>query len=1780
MRESNETPHSESRPDENMVDQNLQVRLQLFGPPHVEVDDQVVEISNRKAFALLAYLALEQGFHNRSSLEKLLWPDYSETRASANLRRTLWVLRQSPIAALIDEDPEKIQLQVGQSLWIDVIRFQQDLAVLGSEPSARDNIGDLEATIDLYQGDFLQDLSFPDTAEFESWVATRREKLQVQVLDALDGLTASFLDMEEHRAAQRAGWRALEIDRFRESAVRGLMLALDGDGQLTAALAQYENLRRSLEIERVSKPSPETVKLYQQIQAEAAVSVSTRPQEKRADSEQPLSMPVFLFTDIENSTPLWDRHREAMLQALLQHNAILKEYIEKHGGRIEENRGDGVRAVFESGRPLEAALGIQLAFGQADWGELDELRIRIGLYGVSADWEGYDYFREGDAVFGPALNYAARVMDAAWGGQTLVSKSVDDALQLPDNASWQDFGLHDLKGCEEPVHILGLQHPDLPHKQFPPLRTLTTASTTDLEAEGPRSSPYRGLFAFQEQDAPFFFGREAFTELLVESAHRQPMVAVVGPSGSGKSSVVHAGLLPQLRKQREWLITQFRPGSRPFHALAAALIENLEPDKSKTELLVETNKLANSLLQRDLTLMDVIQKILGGQLPGTRVQLVGDQFEELYTLVPDAQLRNIFMDVLTDAVFDQQYRPKPIFSLTITLRADFLGQALAHRPFADALQESDVKLGPMTRSELNRAIENPAEKAHAEFEAGLVPRILDDVGDEPGNLPLLEFALAMLWEHKDGEVLTHEAYDAIDRVEGALAKHADSVFEELGAEDKATTRRIFVQVVRPGEGTEDTRRLAMRSELGDSSWSLVQRLADARLLVTGRDPSGAETVEVVHEALIHGWDRLRGWIEADREFRVWQERTRALVRQWESSERDAGALLRGLPLAASERWFDERKGDLSEVEIEFIGASIAGREGREEAERAQQERERALERAALRRLRVIAGVLGAAAIIGTALTVGIFNQSRIAQRRAAEIQSLSLVRAAEQAFENHDPELALALAMEANKGDQPPIEVLQTIRMIAFSPGVARGIQAHDGPIVDIRVSPDGRRLASASGRLSLQDPIAEDNSIALWDVATGELVQRFAGHTDSPTHVEFSPDQRFLLSSSLDGSFIQWDLETGVEIRRVEGRLPLAGNVDYLRDGAMGSDGPSAILRSVKSNEGAPDPFFPLFVAEMEIGVWDLQTGRVIYPFQPDFDEAFIKTSQISGEGRILITAQNSRVGADPNAPYSGIETLIAWDVTTGEVLRRLEVNIPGLWTTSIEISPDESTALIGMEGRPGGALIIWDLETGEQIRLDNVGGFFIHHFSPDGGSAYIDRFGQGLEQIDARTGDSLRLFGESPFYVTFSEDGSRMMSFRPMILWNPTTGDALVRFNPSDDLEAGLLMPDGRTAVTGHGSGMLRFWDLGSGVEGGSAVKVRVLQGHGNEVTSAIFSPDGRLAISGGGEIEPFNSPESDNSLVLWDVEDGTVLRRLEGHDGTIWSVAFSPDGRLAASGAQDRSVILWDIESGNLIQRWDGLGETVMALAFTRDGSALLVGIGSPYDATAADPGLVFLDVQSGSEIWRSATTDGTTAPQVWSLAISPDGRTALTGFNSGGLAVWDLESGEKLRNLEGPAGLSEEAAVEGVAFTPDGKAFLTGAFDGSVILWDFLTGEIIRTYLNDAGTAVHLVDISPDGSAVIAAFGLPGGIGESTKAVILWDLQTGEELERFEGHTEWVRGTAFSPDGSKIISASGDGTVRIWEVAHIDLFDWIDSNRYVRDLTPEELQRFGLESSAGP
>ena len=436
------------------------------------------------------------------------------------------------------------------------------------------------------------------------------------------------------------------------------------------------------------------------------------------------------------------------------------------------------------------------------------------------------------------------------------------------------------------------------------------------------------MLAFQEKDAEFFFGRETFVDDLVEVVGRQPLLAVIGSSGSGKSSVVLAGLIPKLREEGSWLIESFRPNKQPFYELAAALISQLEPELGKIDKNIKAKELAASIRQYGFT-ADV-SAILKDK-PGKRLLLIVDQFEELYTGCADTEQQQ-FVDALL-AVVESASRN---FTLVLTLRADFYSYVVNYPPFTEALNKYPAKnITLMNVKEMQAAIEIPAEKMGVKLEDGLTQRILDHVKQEPGNLPLLEFALTELWEKQSRGLLTHQAYSEIGGVAKALSNHAEAVYGKLSQQEQKQAQRIFVQLVRPGEGTEDTRRVATRGEV--RNWDLVTRLADARLVVTGRNEQiGEETVEVVHESLIREWQTLCQWVEDNRSFRTWQERLEASRRQWDLLGNDDGALLRGVPLVEAELWQEERLAELSEKQRIFIQLSLELRD-REKKERESQQ---------------------------------------------------------------------------------------------------------------------------------------------------------------------------------------------------------------------------------------------------------------------------------------------------------------------------------------------------------------------------------------------------------------------------------------------------------------------------------------------------------------------------------------------------------------------------------------------------------------------------------------------------------------------------------------------------------------------------------------------------------------------------------------------------------------------------------------------------------------------------
>ena len=1134
--------------------------------------------------------------------------------------------------------------------------------------------------------------------------------------------------------------------------------------------------------------------------------------------------------------------------------------------------------------------------------------------------------------------------------------------------------------------------------------------------------PYRGLGAFREADAPFFFGREDFAGRLLKALGQQPMVVViVGSSGCGKSSAVFAGLLPHLRDGADWLIAHFRPGGRPFYALAAALLPMLEPDLGETDRLIEARKLAEALREGEIPLYDAVERALEKSPAASRLLFVVDQFEELYTLCPEPETRRRFLDGLLAAVEAGSERRVPPLALLLTLRADFMGHALAHRPFVDALQDAALMMGPMSRDELRRAIEKPAEKQGAALEAGLVERLLDDVGGAPGNLPLLEFALTLLWEGQTDGWLTHAGYEEIGRVEGALARYADEVFGELDEAEQEGAQRIFVQLVRPGEGTEDTRRVATRAELGDEAliqrWGLVQHLADRRLVVTGQDATGTEIVEVVHEALIQRWGQLRAWMDADRAFRTWQEGLRAALRGWETSERDEGSLLRGVSLAQAEGWLAEREGELSAAERDFIRASVTLRERR------QAERERR------RRWTILA--LAGGLVIAIVLAIFAFNARATAQREAAVNHSLVLAANAAQAFENGKCDLALALALEAVSMDQPPPEAKRTLSAIALGPGTRAVLTGHSNSVRDVAFGPDVQTALSGScGQLD-SDGACIQGELILWDLEAGTELRRFAGHTGWVNAVAFNPDGQTALSGSDDATLILWDVETGEVVRRFEGHT---GGVNSV---AFSSDGQTAL-------SGSDDATLIL---------WDVTTGEAIRRLQGH--AGGVNSVAFSPDGQTALS------GSDDAA-------LILWDVATGEAIRRLEGHTERV--LDLAFTPDGRSVLSASDDM---SLRLWNLETGEEIRQRVFPSVpILLAISPDGRTAVHtveqeirlrdivqwQEHGRLLGHSELSPIQSIAISPDGRLILTASKDGS-------LTLWNLAGQAELDRFQMDEMLFAVAASPDGRRLLVGGATGDALLWD----VERGQVI--RRLKGDGIPIDpgGVAFSPDGRVALVAAEDV--FGGSGA-TSLTLWDIETGEEIRRFEGHTTYVRSVAFSSDGRLALSGSQSLEgeprgdLILWDVETGQAIRRFDTTDD-ITSIVFSADGGRALTG--SAYFANAT-----LWDVATGREIHRF---EGPTS-LVFAVAFGPDETTALSASEDGSLILWDIETGNVIRRY-----LGHDRGVWGLDISPDGRYVISGAEDGAVILWNFATGQELRRFTGHMAWVPDVI-FNPDGQTAFS------------------------------------------------------------------------------------------------
>jgi tetratricopeptide (TPR) repeat protein len=489
--------------------------------------------------------------------------------------------------------------------------------------------------------------------------------------------------------------------------------------------------------------------------------------------------------------------------------------------------------------------------------------------------------------------------------------------------------------------------------QLIPVRTLFTACPA-LDRDWRPRNPYKGLAAFESADRADFFGRAETIPRLAERVTRERLTTLIGPSGSGKSSLIGAGLIPRVLEQGGWRVLRIRPGSEPFDALAGAL---LAPTLTLSQRVEERRRL--SVLLRDPPAADGcggVERVLEEWVADPaqpRVLLIVDQFEELFTNAeardPESA-RNFAAALVRLVVPRDQARSMPVH-LLIALRADFMGRAMEGPTASFVAPEHQFQIGPLAGNDLRAALEGPAAAQGVRFAPGLAERMLDDLEDQPGRLPLLQFALTALWDQQQARIIDAAALERMGGVRRALANYADSVIDALAETDRGRARRILVQLVRPPEHADEaaTRQVTSLRRIAEEDLDLLPRLAESRLVVTSSGPDDTPLAEIAHEALIREWERFATWVAEDRAFRLLQEGLRSRLADWDAHRRAPGFLLAGPALAEAEARLAAAPEGLSRDDRDYIGASRT-------AARHKRRRQRATITATMLGLALVAGV--------------------------------------------------------------------------------------------------------------------------------------------------------------------------------------------------------------------------------------------------------------------------------------------------------------------------------------------------------------------------------------------------------------------------------------------------------------------------------------------------------------------------------------------------------------------------------------------------------------------------------------------------------------------------------------------------------------------------------------------------------------------------------------------------------------------------------------------------------
>ena len=1343
---------------------------------------------------------------------------------------------------------------------------------------------------------------------------------------------------------------------------------------------------------------------------------------------------------------------------------------------------------------------------------------------------------------------------------------------------------------------------------------MSTSSTT-----GDVENPYKGLAAFQENDAEDFFGRDKLIQTLLDRMDEEHpykrFLAVVGPSGSGKSSVVKAGLLPSLRKgslpgSESWFVVQMIPGVSPISELEEALMRvSINPLPDLKEVLGEDN---GALVQ-----------IVNDALPddGSELVLVIDQFEETFT-TGSAKEREDFLQSLYQTIIHEDGRLR----LVITLRADFYDRPLGIQNFSGLMQQRTEVVIPFTAEELEKSITGPARRVKVFFQQGLATQIVSEVNEQPGVLPMLQYALTELFNRREGPIIMSKDYQEIGGVLGALAKQAEEMYQSLDEAHQEAARQLFLRLVTLGEGTEDTRRRALQSEImsayanADVMNEVISQFSSKRLLTTDRDPgTRSPTIEVAHEALIREWGTLKQWLDESRDDVRLQRMLYLASQEWHEANNDDSFLLRGGRLVSFEDWIDNSTIAVSELERVYYDASIKERDRLEDEEVERAKRELKLQETSQRRLRQIVVGSFIFGVIGILLAVLVFFQSQAATASANEALAQAAIAATSESNANNNAVTATFAQGEAIAQAniaETQVAVAATARSDAIDERNNAQLQADNAATAEANALDLANLAATSAADASNAegDAVEQANNaqtqVAIAATAQQEAVEQrdLAAFSEATAVIaQQNAEEQAALAATSENEAIQAQAEALIAAERAQS-LALASFSAQFSE----SDSPLAIALALEANNvddppiqaqrvlistvyQGPRKFFPSEFG----GIRDIAT--IDLPEETD--------SEAEAQAIYLDETLNFRIFT---AHDSGV--INEWNPEDGALVRSMVAHTSAVNSIDIWVSSTSSTSWL-VSGDQSGRVILWDLNTGEVIRE------FEGHNSV-------------INMVDFRP-DGQRI-------VTASDDGNA-------IIWNAQSGDAISRINTptNSTINGARFSPNGNNLLILTDDAM-RFTSATANsqfFEFGLDDNNRVIEGEEtNRIRNAVFSPNGEFIVTTGSAGS--TSPE------IWSVSRRRLLQRLPEHNGLVNSVAVSSDNQFVLSASDDFNLILSAVASGDEIRSyhahqnpvtqaiftdhnervisgssdgemylWDKLPisrsiqslpghnasvDTIAALPYNPDFflstsatgelslwngiSGTLVesyrqrGSDAPQTVLAVNPistedniivALGSEDIEIRGFNTNSTLTNIDVDPQAeyefvdplfieshWenSLAYSPDGTTLVSGggffvrsqrnegqvFFQGEdtvypmLHLWNSETGELIRQLDTRGFVIEEgfdAPITSVRFSPDGQDVLSGVEDGRLIVWSVNTGEQLREFIGHSAR-ITSIEFSSDGLRLLTA--------SNDRAIILWDYETGRLLRRFTEHRGAVNDVVFSPDGTRILSGSEDTRVILWDI----------------------------------